>query len=120
MPGRVVLGHASGDAFDRHVLARVGEEGDGLATLGPGMLRVGIDDAVQVGEPMVVGPAHHHVADVDDEGIRWDGPFRYEYKSRQMQGYTFNVHSWRCGELSLGAVLCFSPTGQRFDQGVPQ
>ncbi len=38
----------------------------------PGVQRR-VDHAVQGGNPAVVGPARHQVADVDDEAVRHDG-----------------------------------------------
>ena len=50
------------------------KEGYGLAARGAGGIRRGIYDAVEGGDPAVVGPAGHEVADVDDETLRdgWD------------------------------------------------
>ncbi len=49
------------------------EEGYGLAARGAGGIGRGIYDAVEGGDPAVVGPAGHEVADVDDETLRDGG-----------------------------------------------
>ena len=66
-------GEASGDAGDFGVPIWLVEEGYGLAARGAGGIGRGIHDAMEGGDPAVVGPAGHEVADIDDEALRNGG-----------------------------------------------
>ena len=66
--GGLARGQAGRDALDPGVVVGLDEEGERLApgaALEPGRR---VDHPVQVGEPAVVGPDHHQIADIDHEG----------------------------------------------------
>src|ERR1700733_6971397 len=64
---------AGGNAADLRVPIRLMEKCDGLAARGGALVSRRIYHAMQSGYPVVVGPARHQIADVDDERIRNDG-----------------------------------------------
>ena len=65
---------AGRNAFDDRVVVRLVKKGDRDPADLVCDIRRRVNDTVHVGQPAVVGPAHHQIADVDDEelGPRFD------------------------------------------------